>query len=108
MNPVKAQIHVPPERLDLCIIWRVLSELHLFNYVSLCSDSCPTCGPISAPVNGFVRGSTHECGDAMEYGCNAGYELAGDDTVYCDNGQWNAPTPSCVTRGKYFFVTIQA
>ena len=74
--------------------------LHLIMY----TDSCPACGPISGPVNGYVTGFTSECGDAKNFFCNDGYELVGADRAYCNNGQWNAPTPSCQATGKNFFV----
>ncbi|XP_052795625.1 sushi, von Willebrand factor type A, EGF and pentraxin domain-containing protein 1-like [Mya arenaria] len=57
------------------------------------------CNELEEPANGkFVRnGTTYE--SVGVFYCKNGYDLIGDDTVYCqDSGEWNGTTPLCKIR----------
>ena len=58
--------------------------------------------PDPAIGNGFLSGST-KFGEGASIGCNAGYEVVGDDTALCQtDGTW-AALPTCDPVGKLIF-----
>lgn len=61
------------------------------------------CGPLFAPVNGFVdtsMGTTY--GNIAAYSCSPGHTLTGPGIVLCqDNGVWDpAIAPTCLVKSK--------
>ena len=37
--------------------------------------------------------------------CNVGFEVRGDDILFCDNGVWSQPIPECVSS-KIFTILV--
>eukprot|EP00057_Strongylocentrotus_purpuratus_P013712 XP_011668186.1 PREDICTED: sushi, von Willebrand factor type A, EGF and pentraxin domain-containing protein 1-like [Strongylocentrotus purpuratus] len=61
-----------------------------------CEEDNIPCEPASAPANGFIR---VDRGRSVDFGCNRGYILIGDDRQTCLRGQWehdNNATARCI------------
>ena len=53
------------------------------------------CDELSDPTNGGVIWSTLTEGSVATYHCDNGYELIGDDTRRCVDGEWTGQEPTC-------------
>lgn len=67
------------------------------------SDAPLSCTPLNCgkppPIqNGFLRGESFEVGSKVQFVCNEGYELVGDNSWTCQkSGKWSKkPSPKCV------------
>ncbi|CAH1774655.1 unnamed protein product [Owenia fusiformis] len=54
------------------------------------------CGNPGAPANGAIIGNNFNFGQTVKFVCNIGYELAGQDSLTCQqDGTWNGDRPTC-------------
>ena len=68
------------------------------------SSTFPVCELIRCPsinessiINGVIRNTENTFGLTVEYICNTGYTLYGENTRICNqNGQWSGQSPSCL------------
>uniref|UniRef100_A0A8C6R2L0 Sushi, von Willebrand factor type A, EGF and pentraxin domain-containing protein 1 n=1 Tax=Nannospalax galili TaxID=1026970 RepID=A0A8C6R2L0_NANGA len=67
------------------------------------SESPLSCIPLNCgkppPIqNGFIKGENFEVGSKVQFFCNEGYELVGDNSWTCQkSGKWSKkPSPKCV------------
>ncbi|XP_070535774.1 complement decay-accelerating factor transmembrane isoform-like [Ptychodera flava] len=72
--------------------------------------TCPGgCGDPGSPDNGMQnRTSTSFSNNGViGFSCNAGYQLIGTDTLYCNNGTWSDSVPQCDGEMKtsYYFIS---
>ena len=69
-----------------------------------CWSSClfPDCPIVdSSPMNGRVQSRDSTFGSCVQFSCNDGHTLFGDQTICCsDNGTWNATKPTCFKGNK--------
>jgi len=68
-------------------------------YSALC-NSCKLflypivmCPPLDDPKNGEVFIKQEE--NKVVIICEDGFKLIGNDTIYCVDGMWNSPLPTC-------------
>lgn len=55
------------------------------------------CGPLSAPLDGFVVVTATTFGNTGTFTCKPGHGLVGMETVLClDTGEWSGMVPSCI------------
>uniref|UniRef100_A0A7N8XP27 CUB and Sushi multiple domains 1 n=1 Tax=Mastacembelus armatus TaxID=205130 RepID=A0A7N8XP27_9TELE len=65
------------------------------------SGTTPVCVPITCghpgnPANGRTNGSEFNLNDVVNFTCNRGYVLSGNNRAQCRlNGQWSSPLPVC-------------
>ena len=60
------------------------------------------CLSFSKPVNGLLdpNEDVYNYGQVVTVYCRQGYDLIGDDTVFCsDTGNWVGDMPTCSQRG---------
>jgi CUB/sushi domain-containing protein len=58
------------------------------------------CGNPGEPTNGVKVGSSTTFGSTVQYRCNEGYELDGNERRECQaNGRWSGVLPRCVIGG---------
>ncbi|XP_064484455.1 sushi, von Willebrand factor type A, EGF and pentraxin domain-containing protein 1-like [Ornithodoros turicata] len=54
------------------------------------------------PDNCVKTGSSYESGANVNFFCNPGYSLRGEESISCDNrGFWSHPLPTCI--GKFYY-----
>ncbi len=91
-------------------IWCKLWLNYLFNNFSAlksysCSDLSGDCFGPEVVDNGqhFPSKAFYHHGEEILFICDAGYELEGDSTIQCVDGQFKKPMPTCVqmTSGKF-------
>ena len=62
----------------------------------LFSQTVVDCGPESPPTNGTVSFDVTVFGSFLDYSCDPGYSLVGDNPRTClENGDWSGTEPSC-------------
>ncbi|XP_064484452.1 uncharacterized protein LOC135397052 isoform X2 [Ornithodoros turicata] len=60
------------------------------------------CESPGIPDNGVKIGNSYGPGAKVNFSCNPGYRLRGNDTILCDHrGFWSHPLPTCI--GKFQF-----
>ena len=54
------------------------------------------CSVLTAPENGIMVGESYGYGSDVNFQCNLGYELNGNDSLFCTSeGIWDGMVPSC-------------
>ena len=57
------------------------------------------CGEIQPLQNGVVVGNGTLYDDSIQFVCDTGYALVGDDTAKClDTGNWSVEVPQCIRK----------
>jgi hypothetical protein len=60
------------------------------------------CQNPDAPTNGKVSGNSYFFGDQIQYECEEGFHLVGNDQAVCsENGTWSAEAPQC--KGRFLY-----
>ena len=54
------------------------------------------CDKLPDPTNGVVTWNDLTEGSVATYHCDNGYELIGDDTRRCVDGEWTGQEPTCI------------
>lgn len=73
----------------------------LIHYFQL-NFSVITCNEPDAPPGGFVVGYDLNVHSSIEYHCEIGHKLVGENTFTCNsNGEWSGEPPIC--ECKYFY-----
>ena len=57
-----------------------------------------TCGQPVDITNGSKIGVNYAHGKTVQYKCNHGYTLEGQNQLTCNDGKWNSKPPIC--KGK--------
>ncbi len=57
-------------------------------------QECPDPGELTNGNKSAAAPYKH--GDKIVYNCDDGYELEGDATIQCVNGEFNKPVPTCI------------
>lgn len=62
------------------------------------------CGLPLSIENGTVTFNTTTYGQSAVYSCNAGYQLIGTETMYCNQtGEWDGTLPTCTLTGLFYY-----
>ena len=65
------------------------------------------CTNQSAPLHGNLEYHTNGSVTYIEYSCDIGYTLTGNNSAYCmADGTWDSTQPSCGEYMSLFFVCI--
>lgn len=75
--------------------------MYLKNEILTLSLPISDCGTVSVPLHGALQyvPNTEYQGN-VEFSCNTGYTLVGDDTRTCqETGVWGGSNPTCQING---------
>ncbi|XP_071506105.1 complement factor H-like [Diadema antillarum] len=53
------------------------------------------CGDPGTPTNGTQVYADYRHGGNVTFSCNSGFDILGSATIYCTDGEWSAPIPTC-------------
>ena len=69
-------------------------------WYSICNAILAPCPDPGVPGNGNRRGDDFRHAKSVTFSCKEDYELEGDATISCYNGDWTSKTPLCISSCK--------
>ena len=78
--------------LDVCFFFLYTEDLEETEDYYYVSAPCPDPG---IPKNGSRIGNNFLSEHSVKFICDRGFELEGDETITCADGQWKGTKPKC-------------